>query len=101
MVLTTAPDEKAASRIASEMVEKRFAACAQVLPGINSYYWWKGKLENAMERLIIFKTSSEKLETLTAGIEEIHPYDVPEIVAFEVKGGAEKYLQWVVKETRR
>ena len=101
VVFATAPDDKSASLIAKEVVEKRVAACAQVLPEMTSYYWWEGKLESSTERMIIIKTTSDNLTELTTLIEKIHPYDVPEVVALEIRGGAEKYLRWVENETRR
>ena len=101
MVLTTAPDEETSARIAQAVVGERLAACVQVLPGITSFYRWEGKLEKNGEWLLLLKTSRERLSELTARIESIHPYEVPEVIAFEIAGGAEKYINWVQEETKQ
>jgi periplasmic divalent cation tolerance protein len=101
VAFTTSPSEEHAVQLARLMVEEKLAACVQILPDITSFYMWEGKLERAAERLILIKTTRERLEEMIARIESLHPYDVPEIIAVEAVGGLDKYLQWVVSETRR
>lgn len=93
LVLTTAP-EKEAERIARTLVEERLCACAQVLPPMRSIYWWKGKVEDASERLVILKTDDARLKRLERRLAELHPYEVPEFVALEVAHASGAYSSW-------
>jgi len=85
--------------MAEQVVQSRQAACATVIPAVESTYWWEGKLVKDRETLIIFKTTAEKFLSLKDLIKQVHPYDVPEIVALPVKDGLPQYLDWVARET--
>lgn len=98
-VLVTAPDLEVAERLATQLVEERVAACANLVRGITSIYRWEGRVERAEEVLLILKTSDERLPDLVARAAELHPYDVPEILALEVPTGHEPYMAWVRRET--
>jgi periplasmic divalent cation tolerance protein len=98
-VFVTVPDMEVAERLAIRFVEARVAACANVVPGITSIYRWEGNVERAGEVLLILKTSDARLPDLLASAAELHPYDVPEILALEVLEGHEPYLAWVCRET--
>jgi periplasmic divalent cation tolerance protein len=98
-VFTTMDKEEDARRIAGLMVEKRFAACAQILGPISSIYRWKGKVEEAKEWLCIFKSRRSLFESLEQGIKSVHPYEVPEIVALPIESGSRDYLEWMRSET--
>ena len=78
---------------------ERLAACVQVLPGMTSVYRWQGKLERADEVLLLAKTTRDRLDALTARIVELHPYELPEVVAVDVFGGLPGYLAWIADET--
>lgn len=93
------PDPGTASRIADALVEARLAACVQVLPGMTSVYRWQGKVEHADEVLLLAKTTRERLDALTARIVELHPYELPEVVAVDIAGGLPAYLDWIARET--
>ena len=99
VVLTTCPDEGTARRIASALVDERLAACVNILPDMTSIYRWQGVVETTPECLLLVKTRRECLEALRRRLEELHPYDVPELVALPVEGGSSAYLKWVVEET--
>jgi len=99
VVLTTAPAGEA-EKLARSLVESRLAACVNVVPGLKSFYWWRGKLEEAGESLLIIKTTGEALESLTSRLREMHPYELPEIIAVPVEAGLEEYLEWVRGEVR-
>lgn len=99
LCLSTAPDRPVADRIARTLVEERLAACVNLLPGITSVYRWQGAVETGEEVLMLAKTSAERLDALTARIAELHPYDVPEVVAVEIGGGLPAYLEWIASET--
>jgi periplasmic divalent cation tolerance protein len=100
-VLTTVADEKKANEVASAVLENRVAACVQVLGPISSFYWWKGKIEQAKEWVCLAKAKAEDYEKLQAVIKSVHPYEVPEILAMPVSFGNPAYLKWVRNETSR
>ncbi len=95
MVISTAPDEAVARDLARRIVSERLAACVTQVPGVRSTYFWEGKLEESAEVLLLFKTTAEQVATLSARIESLHPYDVPEVVAIGIDRGSERYLAWV------
>jgi len=100
-VFTTVEKREDADRIASEVVRKRVAACAQILGPIRSVYWWKGKVEEAGEWLCVLKTRKNLFPALEKEIKSIHPYDVPEIIALPIVAGSASYLKWIDTETRK
>ncbi len=81
------------------MVERRLAACAQVVGPITSTYRWEGKVEEAEEWLVLLKTTADLFDELAAGVREVHSYDVPEIIAVPVQEGSADYLAWITQET--
>ena len=98
-VTTTASTREEAARIASALLERRLAACAQIVGPIESRYWWKGRIEQSTEWLCIFKTLRVKFPSVEAAIRAIHSYEVPEIVACPIDLASEPYLQWLRSET--
>ncbi|HXV62996.1 MAG TPA: divalent-cation tolerance protein CutA [Vicinamibacteria bacterium] len=94
-VLTTLDTEQAAVRLARELVTRGLVACVNVVPGVRSVFYWKGKLEEATEHLLLMKTRADRYDALATAIDEIHPYDVPELIAFSVERGSAGYLAWV------
>ena len=95
VVLVTAPDLKTARRLAGAALKARLVACANLIPGIESHYWWQGKLERSAEVLILFKTARTKLPALEKLILARHPYDTPEFIALSVDSGNSRYLGWM------
>ena len=100
VVLTTAPDELLAKRIAHLLVEESLAACAQVGPAIVSMYLWQGELEGTDEVQLAFKTTADALPALHARLRELHPYEIPESLVLGVPAGSRDYLDWVAQATR-
>ncbi len=98
-VFSTVDSRKVADEIAGTLVRERLAACAQVTGPVESTYWWKGKVETSKEWLILIKTSASKLNSLIERLKEIHPYDVPEIIAHEIVSGNPEYLGWIKEVT--
>ena len=91
-------NRREARRIARALVKERLAACVQVGDAaVESLYWWKGKVERAREIPVCVKTTGRKFSALVRRVEELHSYEVPEILAVEVKAGSKKYLQWLEK----
>ena len=96
LVLVTAPIDQA-PELARNLVEGRHAACVNMVPKVRSIYLWEGKIEDEQEALLLIKTTSEKVDALTARIKTLHPYDVPEIISVEIneKECNSEYLNWV------
>jgi periplasmic divalent cation tolerance protein len=101
IVLVTAPDLKTARHLAHAALQKRLAACANIIPGLESHYWWSGKMESSREVLLLFKTRAAHLRTLEKLILSEHPYDTPEFVVLQLTAGTERYLAWLQKETEQ
>src|SRR5262249_37885876 len=95
MVLVTAPNREAASRIAEAVVGSRLAACVNILGGIESIYRWEGKINRDSEILLIIKTTDERYAELEAQIKSLHSYTTPEVLAIRVERGSEAYLRWL------
>lgn len=100
LILSTCPDADTAQRLARTLVEERLAACVSVLPGLVSTYRWQGQVEQAAEVQLLAKTTTDRRETLMARLAELHPYELPEILAVETAAGLPAYLDWVAAETR-
>jgi len=99
-VESTTESREEAGKIAAVLVEKRLAACVQVVGPIHSTFRWEGRVQDAEEFLLLCKVSAERLKEATALIEELHSYDVPEVLAFEVTDGSRSYLEWVATEAK-
>lgn len=95
VVLTTVAERADAERLARLLVEKRLAACVQILPPLTSVYRWQGAIEQAEEHLILIKTTRAAYETMAAALMANHPYETPELIALPVVAGAETYLAWL------
>ena len=95
LVLSTFPDVATARRIGRQLVEEKCAACANILPPVESIYWWEKKVETANETLVLFKTSAVRYAALENALRQLHPYEVPEIIALPVERGLPDYLRWV------
>lgn len=101
LVLCNAPPE-AADRLARALVEERLAACVNLIPKVTSIYRWEGKLCCEEEVTLLIKTAADRLPALTEAIRRLHPYELPEVIALalEPNEGEERYLRWLVSETR-
>src|SRR5580700_8316687 len=99
VVLVTAPDLKTARRLARAALRERLAACANLIPGLESHYWWRGKIESSREVLLLFKTRASRLRKLEKLILKEHPYDTPEFVVLQLTAATNRYLAWLLQET--
>ena len=97
VVLITAPRGRG-GEVARALVERRLAACVNVVPGLRSIYWWQGKIEEDEEELLIVKTCESKLADLERTVKEVHPYSVPEVIALPIVRGLREYIEWMCKE---
>jgi periplasmic divalent cation tolerance protein len=95
IVFSTAPTREEAQEIARELVERKVAACVNVMGPITSTYWWQGKVDISEEWLLLIKTEASQFEAVRDGIKELHSYEVPECVAVEITEGSPEYLKWI------
>lgn len=95
VLFITVPSQEEGERFAEELVREKLAACVNLIPGIKSFYWWEGKIENAPEVLLVVKTLSEKLDSLTKWVKAHHSYTVPEVISMKIEQGNPSYLQWI------
>jgi periplasmic divalent cation tolerance protein len=100
LVYVTAPDGGEADRIGRAVVEERLAACANILGGMRSIYWWEGKLETGAEAVLVLKTAADRAGALVARVRALHPYECPCVVCLPIEGGHGGFLDWIVSETR-
>jgi periplasmic divalent cation tolerance protein len=100
LVLVTTPNRRTSEKISKGLVDSRLAACVNILPGVQSRYRWKGKVETGSEELLLIKTNAARLSRLTQWVEENHPYEVCEVLALRVEKGSENYLAWIEKSLR-
>lgn len=99
LIITNCPDEATASTIALAVVEDGLAACANLLPRVQSIYRWQGSIESASEIPLLLKSTAANYPALEKRIAELHPYDVPEIIALPITRGLPAYLNWLAEET--
>lgn len=101
LVLTNLPDLASAQALARDLVTRKLAACANILPAVKSVYRWQGALEEADEISVFFKTSDARYDELEAALRAAHPYVVPEIIAVPIVAGLPAYLAWMMEETEK
>ena len=101
VILVTAPDGETAASVGSKLVEDRLAACVNIIPGLRSIFRWEDKVQEEAEVLLLVKARRQDVDTIAARVSELHPYEVPEVVATEIVGGLGAYLDWVDDETER
>lgn len=99
LVYVTAPNQAEAESLARVAVEGRLAACANILPGMRSLYWWRGRLEQADECVLILKTTEALVPALTEALTRAHSYECPCVVALPIAAGNPDFLRWIEDET--
>ena len=99
LVITNLPDRAAAEKLAEALIHKRVAACVNILAPCRSVYRWKAQVQHDDEHPVLIKTTPERYAALEAAIREVHPYELPEIVAVRIERGLPAYLDWVAAET--
>lgn len=98
VVFCTLPNLEKARQIGTVLVERQLAACVNLIPKVESIYRWQGEVERADEVLAMIKTSASRYPGLESALTELHPYEVPEVIAFDVGAGLPEYLSWVAGE---
>jgi periplasmic divalent cation tolerance protein len=100
VILVSAPSVGIARKLASAVLNARLAACANLVPRVESHYWWQGRLESSAEVLILFKTTKARLKALEKLVTGRHPYDTPEFVVLPLPTGSKRYLDWIKTSVR-
>ncbi len=100
VALSTCGSEEEARKLAKSLVEARAAACVNIVPGVSSVYRWKGKIEEDNEWLLLIKTRRELFDRLRALLEELHSYEVPELIAVSIDDASAPYLEWIEQQLR-
>jgi len=100
IVFCTCADSETASRLARALVDERLAACVNAIPGVVSTYRWNDAIHTDNEVLLLIKTTADRLDAMQARLLELHPYEIPEVLAIEAVAGSAPYLAWLDRETR-
>jgi periplasmic divalent cation tolerance protein len=100
VVLVTVPNNSKAKKIADYLLSKKLIACANIVSGVDSIFWWQGKIDKAKESLMILKTQKNLFNKLVVAIKSKHPYSVPEIIALPIISGNKDYLDWIDESCR-
>ena len=101
IALVTCASIAEARRIGRSALEKRLAACANIFPGVESIYRWKGKVERAREVPVVIKTTAARLRELEREVKQMHSYDVPEFIVLPIVAGSREYLKWIAENTQQ
>ena len=101
IALSTFPDVETARKISRELVDGALVACANIIPAVESIYYWKEKVETSAESLAIFKLTAARYSEFESRLRALHPYDVPEVVRLSVAGGSADYLSWIGESCSR
>ena len=100
VVMITCSSKREANKVKKVLLEKRLAACVNIIPKVDSSFWWKGKIDSSLEVLLLAKTKKKMLKGIITLVKKIHSYEVPEIIALPIVGGNKDYLNWIEKEVR-
>lgn len=98
VILVTAGSEEEAGKIANAVLDKKLAACVNIIPSVKSLFWWEGKKETGEEALLLIKSRAEIVDEVAEAVKANHSYDVPEIISIPVSGGSGDYLKWLGRE---
>ena len=95
VILITAKDKKEAIKIARGLLEAKLIACANIINGVQSLFWWEGKIDSSKEVLLVLKTQKSLFTKVTTKVKSLHSYQTPEIIALPIVNGSEEYLKWI------
>lgn len=101
IVMITCPSKREALKIKKVLLEERRVSCVNIIPGVNSFFWWKGKIDSAHEVLLLAKTKKKEFGGIVTVVKKIHKYEVPEIIALPIIDGDMAYLRWIEKTVGR
>jgi len=101
VILVTASSKEEARKIANKLVSDKLAACVNIIDGVESLFWWEGKVDCASESLLVIKSKKEKLKSIIKVVRSVHSYTVPEIIALPIVSGDKPYLRWIDESLSR
>lgn len=101
VVFVTAKDLSEAKRISQKLLEEKLIACANIVEGVKSFFWWQGKIDNAEEVLLILKTQENLFKKIVKTVKSVHSYEVPEVIALPIVDGNPDYLRWIDESLRQ
>ena len=101
VIFITAANKKEAEKIANKLVEKRLAACVNIIDNVRSIFWWEAKIDSANEVFMIVKSKKSYLSRIIKLVKSLHSYQVPEIIALPIVGGDKNYLNWLDESVRQ
>eukprot|EP00212_Chloropicon_laureae_P001979 CAMPEP_0197487988 /NCGR_PEP_ID=MMETSP1311-20131121/3007_1 /TAXON_ID=464262 /ORGANISM="Genus nov. species nov., Strain RCC856" /LENGTH=114 /DNA_ID=CAMNT_0043031883 /DNA_START=218 /DNA_END=562 /DNA_ORIENTATION=+ len=99
-IYVTVPSKDVGAKIAKSLLEDKLCACVNIIPGVESYYWWEDKIESDSELLMMIKSRADLLASVTERVKQVHEYDVPEVIGVPIIGGNAKYLDWIRENTK-
>ena len=100
VILVTVANKKEARRIANSLINHKFAACVNIIGGVESFFWWEGKIDSAKETLLIIKSRKEKVPQVIRLVKSLHSYEIPEIISLPITTGFKPYLKWIDESLR-
>lgn len=100
VVFVTASSKEEAEKITQGLLKDKLAACVNITTGVDSYFWWQGKIDSAKEALLVIKTRKKLFDKLAKKVKKLHSYEIPEIIALPIIKGNKKYLEWINESTR-
>ncbi|MBD3272404.1 MAG: divalent cation tolerance protein CutA [Elusimicrobia bacterium] len=95
IIFITVPSKEEAQKIAHALLNEKQAACVNIIPAVDSWYWWEGKIDHSSELLLIVKTTGKQVAGIIQKVGKIHPYEVPEVIVVPIDDGNPDYLQWI------
>ncbi len=101
VIFVTCSSRKEASLIARKLLNEKLIACANIIEGIDSFFWWKGKVDRAKEVLVIMKTAGKNFDKVRKRVKKLHSYEVPEIIVLPITAGESSYLKWIDKSIKK
>ena len=101
LVISTCPGSISAKKIAKELVTEKLAACVNIVPGVQSFFSWVGKVDTANEHMLVIKTTLDSYDALEKRLKKLHPYELPEIIAVPIQTGLAGYLDWISTNTKK
>ncbi len=100
VIFITASNKNEAERIARALLKNKLAACVNIVGGVESFFWWQGKIDSASEALLVIKSKKQKLNKIIKLVKSMHSYEVPEIIALPIASGSRQYLKWIDESLR-
>ena len=101
VIFVTCASKEEAAKIAKNLLDERLIACANIIEGVSSFFWWKGKVDRAKEALVIIKTAGKNFDKVRKRIKKLHSYEVPEIIAVPITAGESSYLKWIDESIKK